>query len=421
MAIIIEMPKLSDTMEEGAIASWQKKVGDFVEEGDVLVEIETDKATMEYESPEEGTLLKILVEGGSRCDLNAPIAVLGEEGEDADEALKEHGGGTSVSAGGHGDSVKEVPKKDDSPKAVPQSAASTSGGKVKASPLARKMAEKKGIDLQSVKGTGPNGRVIKRDLEGALDSSPVAATSSKSQAPSTSAASFAAPGAEDRVISLSMMRSTIAKRLGEAKISAPHFYLTRSINMDQAMAWRKEVNGSLAEGESKVSVNDIVIMAAAKALAHHPQVNASWRGDHILEYGNVHISMAVATEKGLVTPVITNTNGRGVKSIAAEAKSLVSKVKNGENLDYSGGTFTISNLGMFGIEEFTAIINPPQGAILAVGAAVPTPVVVNGEVQVAAMMKVTLSCDHRVIDGAVGAKFLQTLVKFLETPINMLT
>ena len=294
MAIVIDMPKLSDTMEEGAVASWQKKVGDFVEEGEVLLEIETDKATMEYESPEEGTLLKILVEAGSRCALNAPVAVLGEEGDDIEAALKEFA--ASMGQGSSNDHAETSSSKSEpQPEAANQAShsntqtQSSSGAKVKASPLAKKMADKKGIDLSTIKGSGPNGRVIKRDLEGAASGSDSSASTSSSTA--SSAASFSAPGSEDRVISLSMMRSTIAKRLGEAKNSAPHFYLTRSINMDAALSWRKEINGALAEGESKVSVNDIVIMAVAKALSHHPQVNASWRGDHILEYGNVHICL----------------------------------------------------------------------------------------------------------------------------------
>jgi pyruvate dehydrogenase E2 component (dihydrolipoamide acetyltransferase) len=436
MAVVVEMPKLSDTMEEGGIAAWHKKVGEMVEEGDLLLEIETDKATMEYESPEEGILLRIVKEAGSKSALNAPIAVLGEEGEgdkEVDAALAAFGGGASSSAAAS-DSSHAAPS-DSAPAASPAPASpstsvasspAASGKRIKASPLAKKIAASKGIDLSTVAGSGPAGRVVKRDLDGAAaGSSASAAVSSGTFVAASAIAAASAMGAgsqqADQKLPVNMMRSTIAKRLTSAKNDAPHFYLNRSVNMKAMLDWRKDLNANKQEEEPKVSVNDLVVMAVAKSLRLHPAMNVSWQGDHILQKGSVHVAIAVGTDAGLVTPVIPNTDMLGVRQIAGVARELIGKVKRNEQVDYTSGTFTISNLGMFGIEEFTAIINPPQGAILAVGAAVSRPWAnEKGEVEVQPRMSMTLSCDHRVIDGVVGAKYLQTLARFLENPLTML-
>lgn len=444
MAKIIEMPKLSDTMEEGGIARWLKKEGDVVKEGDVLVEIETDKATMEYESPNSGTLLKILVQAGKTTALNAPIAVIGDKGEKVDiDAL--------IAANpASGPAKKEsAPKKDTPAKSVaaptpapvvaapaaqraeqPAPALKQSpGGRVKSSPLARKIAEEKGIDLAAVQGSGPNGRVILRDLDNAPTAGTKSAKSSERVVNYTPRAVSAS--GEDTFTPASMMRKTIAKRLHAAKNDAPHFYLTISANMTKMTAWRESLNQEAEKSAlPKASVNDLVIMAVAKALKLHPGVNASWESpangaesEGIRQFGQVHVAMAVALPTGLVTPVIRNTDHLGIRDIAFFSRDLATKAKAGQltNEDYAGGTFTISNLGMFGIEEFTAIINPPQAAILAVGAVIKQPAVdEKGQVVAQSRMKMTMSCDHRVIDGAMGAQFLQTLVKYLEDPLMML-
>lgn len=413
MAQIIQMPKLSDTMEEGAVASWHKKVGDKVKEGDLLLEIETDKATMEYESPESGVLLKIVVEAGQKCALNAPIAVLGDKDEDPEEALK----GSST--------PKDIPPPPEKPlqeakadkpaaqssvatKQNPSSAASSSS-RIKVSPLAKKIAAEKGIDLLAIQGSGPAGRIVQKDVENTSTSNAV----QRSTAMITNG--------EDQIIPVNMMRATIAKRLLAAKNEAPHFYLTRSVDMTRMNDWRKDLNKQLKDTGEKISVNDLVVMAVAKALRQHPQVNSSWEGDQIRQFANVHVAVAVAMPAGLVTPVIPHTDQLGVRDISKKTKELVAQVKSGGQVDYASGTFTISNLGMFGIEEFTAIINPPQAAILAVGTSKDTPVVDNGEIKIKSIMKITMSCDHRVIDGAVGAKFLKTLCGFLENPLMILS
>lgn len=441
MAKIVEMPKLSDTMEEGGIASWLKKEGDAVEEGEPLVEIETDKATMEYASPEGGILLKIVVPAGKGAALNAPIAVIGDKGEKFDLSQLN---GTESKTGNHaGSAAAKAParKTDDGeadaskaggpakPSAAPQPgkraepspgpsaprSAAGSGDRIKASPLAKKQAQELGINLAQIAGSGPGGRVVARDL----------AAMPAAEQPARGAPR--ASDGQDATIPLTMMRKTIAKRLTAAKNEAPHFYLTRSIDMKTALAWRERMNQSLAKksGASalKVSVNDIIVMAAAKTLRRHPAVNASFAGDAIIQYGNVHVAVAVALPTGLVTPVIRHTDQMGILEIAQESNRLIQAAKAGNlgNEDYLGGTFTISNLGMFGIQEFTAIINPPQAAILAVGATETVPVIAeDGSVRAAQRMKVTMSCDHRAVDGAVGAQFLATLAECLEDPSMML-
>lgn len=408
MAQLIVMPKLSDTMEEGAIANWLKKEGDAIDEGQDLAEIETDKATMTFASSAEGVILKILLEPRKTAALGTPMCVVGKKGEafNLDELVAK-----AAAANTKAPEKKTAPAK---PAPAPAAAASSANaqvvttGRVKASPLAKKMAADKGININTVVGSGPSGRIIARDLEGASTSA--------------GAQKVLRTGA-DRVIPNSMMRKTIAKRLLAGKNDAPHFYLTVSANMTRMNDWRNMLNRDSEKSGVKVSVNDLVILAVAKALIKHPEINASWQGESIIEFGNVHVAMAVALPTGLVTPVIRNTDQLSIREIAQASRSYAVKAKEGKltNEDYAGGTFTISNLGMFGIEEFTAIINPPQAAILAVGATIPTPAVdAKGQVVVQPRMKMTLSCDHRVIDGVMGAQFLQTLVGYLEEPLNML-
>lgn len=417
MAQLIVMPKLSDTMEEGAVANWLKKEGDAIDEGQDLVEIETDKATMSFASNAEGVILKILAETKKTLPLGAPLCVVGKKGEafNLDELLAKSGGGAkapekkTAPAAQPAKSATPAPSPSAKPAPVAPAPQQTQDGRVKASPLAKKVAADKGIDLSHVQGSGPAGRVIVRDLDNASSGSPSSARAVRS--------------GEDRVIALSMMRKTIAKRLLAGKNEAPHFYLTVSADMSRMNDWRARLNKDAEKTGVKVSVNDLITLAAAKALAQHPGINASWQGESILEYGNVHVAMAVALPTGLVTPVIRHTDQLQIRDIARAAKDLAGKAKDGKltNEDYTGGTFTISNLGMFGIEEFTAIINPPQAAILAVGATISTPWVdAKGGVVAQPRMKMTLSCDHRVIDGAMGAQFLQTLVAFIEDPLNML-
>ncbi|MEN9835079.1 MAG: hypothetical protein RL011_1272 [Pseudomonadota bacterium] len=435
MARVIEMPKLSDTMEEGGIANWLKKEGEKINEGEPLVEIETDKATQEYESPEEGVVLKILVQPGKTVALRTPIAVVGEAGEKYDLGALTGGGAKSGASAAAPLAAPQVslkaPAKPTTSAAAPTvQAQPVGGGRVKASPLARKVAAELGVDVSQIVGTGPQGRVVLRDIEqSAAGSSGAVDALSKPSVPQPAAPVPAAATVGSTATPVSMMRKTIAKRLTAAKNDAPHFYLTVSANVAKLETWRQALNEAAAKANAKggslakVSVNDVVILAVARALRHHPQVNASWQGDTILHHGEAHIAVAVALPEGLVTPVIRRADVLGVREIAAAARDLATKAKDGllSNDAFTGGTFTISNLGMFGIEEFTAIINPPQAAILAVGAATPTPWVDEQErLVVQQRMKMTLSCDHRVVDGATGAKFLQTLVSYLEDPMQML-
>jgi len=431
MARVIEMPKLSDTMEEGGIANWLKKEGEKINEGEPLVEIETDKATQEYESPEEGVVLKILVQPGKTVALRTPIAVVGDAGETYDLGALTGGAAKSATAAAAPLAAPQVSQKAPAKPATPTvQAQPVGGGRVKASPLARKVAAELGVDVSQIVGTGPAGRVVLRDIEqsAAGVATPVAALS-KPSVPQPAAPVPAASTVGATVTPVSMMRKTIAKRLTAAKNEAPHFYLTVSANVAKLETWRQSLNDAAAKANAKggslakVSVNDVVILAVARALRHHPQVNASWQGETIVHHGEAHIAVAVALPEGLVTPVIRRADVLGVREIAAAARDLATKAKDGllSNDAFTGGTFTISNLGMFGVEEFTAIINPPQAAILAVGAATPTPWVDEQErLVVQQRMKMTLSCDHRVVDGATGAKFLQTLVSYLEDPMQML-
>ena len=413
MAEIIEMPKLSDTMEEGGIAAWLKKEGDFINEGEAFVEIETDKATMEYNSPIEGTLLKILVPAGKTSALNAPICIVGDKGEKFDlEGLL----GTK--------SKPTPPSEISKPAAVPANVAAQPPmtDRLRASPLARRVAESKHLDLNQVSGTGPNGRVIIRDVEQALQGNDQ--DRAKSQQESLPSPILMAPGSGDRDIPLSLMRKTIAKRLLAGKNEAPHFYLTRSVNMTRFNAWRQRLNSDAeALKLNKVSVNDLLVLAVSRALIKHPEVNSSWQGEAIRRYAAAHVAIAVAIPDGLITPVVRHAHTLGARDIAKVTKELIEKAKNGglKPDEYQGGTFSISNLGMLGIEHFTAIINPPQAAILAVGATIASAWVnEQGVIEVQPRMTMTLSCDHRVIDGAIGANFLLSLASYLEDPLLIL-
>jgi pyruvate dehydrogenase E2 component (dihydrolipoamide acetyltransferase) len=411
----MEMPKLSDTMKEGAVARWLKKEGEKVTAGIPVVEIETDKATMEFESPASGTLLKIIVGDKQTCELNAPIAVIGKPDENWQEAVDKY---LSKKKGGAASAKTAAPAAAPAAAAAPVSAPATqvaaTTDRLRVSPLAKRVAADKGIDLRSVQGSGPNGRIIVRDVEN---------LSGGVQAPSAALPAFAgAPAAEMEKVSLSMMRKTIARRLVESTTTAPHFFLTISLNMGPLLAWRKATLAKLPESD-KFSVNDLIVFLVSRALRKHPNINSSWQGDYIAQYNSVHMGVAVALPAGLVTPVVRHSDKLSLVQIAQKNRELIKLARDGKLQpdDYSGGTFTISNLGMSGIEEFTAIINPPQAAILAVGTTMATPVVNDsGDVVVEQRMKVTLSCDHRVIDGAQGAEFLKTLKTFVEDPMSCL-
>ncbi|MEJ8756980.1 pyruvate dehydrogenase complex dihydrolipoamide acetyltransferase [Pontibacter sp. H259] len=439
-ASVIRMPKMSDTMTEGVLVSWLKKVGDKVKSGDVLAEVETDKATMELESYEDGTLLYTGVNAGDSVAIDAIIAIIGEESADYKALLE---GGTASDNKGTADTQERQENQqtdaaiDASTSTVtsekveetkvpaqgqPQESAPAEGGRIKASPLAKKLAQDKGINLAQVKGTGEGGRIVLRDIESFTPgAAPAPQQAAAPQAPAPQAA-LAIPGApadayEEVVVS--QMRKVIARRLAESKFSAPHFYLTMEIDMDKAMEARASIN---EVSPVKVSFNDLVIKAAAAALRQHPAVNSSWLGDKIRYNKHINIGVAVAVEEGLLVPVVRNADYKSLSVIAAEVKDLGGKAKSKklQPSDWEGNTFTISNLGMFGIEEFTAIINPPDACIMAVGAIKQTPVVRNGNIQIGNVMKVTLSCDHRVVDGAVGSAFLQTFKNLLENPVRIL-
>ena len=411
-AAVIRMPKMSDTMTEGVIAAWHKKVGDKVKAGELLAEVETDKATMELESYEDGTLLYIGIDAGQSVPVDGIIAIIGEPDADYKALLN---AGTKSAAPTQ---ATEKQTNQDSPKNTPPTTktADNVDSRIKASPLAKKLAQEKGLDLSKVSGSGENGRVVKKDVENFKASvEPQQNAGAGAQMPSA-----VVPGKESyEEVPLSQMRKTIAKRLSESLYTAPHFYLTMEINMDKAIEARKGINEYL---DSKISFNDFVIKAAAMSLRQHPKVNASWLGDKIRYNHHVHIGMAVAVEEGLLVPVIRFADAKSLSQISADAKILGAKAKNKQlqPAEWEGNTFTISNLGMFGIEEFTAIINPPDACILAVGGIKETVVVKNGEMKVGNVMKVTLSCDHRVVDGAVGSAFLQTLKALLEEPVRML-
>lgn len=416
-AEIVLMPKMSDTMAEGVIAAWHKKVGDAVKSGELLAEIETDKATMEYESYNTGTLLYIGANAKESVPVNGVLAIIGEAGADWQTLLKAHQskGASTSSASAPAETKTTVAA------SAPVAEAVSSNGRVKASPLAKKMAKDMGFDISKIKGSGEGGRVTKQDVE---SYKPSAAPASTSSAPaSKGAAPVVLPqvvGQESfEEITVSQMRKTIARRLSESKFTAPHFYLTMEINMDKAIEARKSINDM---SPVKVSFNDMVIKAVAAALRQNPDVNVSWLGDKMRKNHHINIGVAVAVKDGLVVPVVRFADNKSLSHIAAEVKDLAQKAqdKKLQPSDWEGSTFTISNLGMFGIEEFTAIINPPDACILAVGGIKETAVVKNGQLAVGNVMKVTLSCDHRAVDGAVGAAFLKTLKGLLEEPVRLL-
>ena len=425
MAEIVRMPKLSDTMTEGVVAEWHKKVGESIESGDLLADIETDKATMEFESFQEGVLLHIGVEKGQTAPVDSILAILGEEGEDVTALLKEAEKEVEVTEKEEEQSqdAKPVVEKTSAPVAPVVSApaptpapiaqqtvtssnfpstASISSQEIKASPLAKKLAEERGINLRLVKGTGTEGRIIKRDIDNFQGRSAISGVESFSDAP------------------VSQMRKVIAQRLAESKFSAPHFYLTVQIDMDNAIAARKSINESISP--AKISFNDLVVKAVAVSLKDNPKVNASWYGDFIRYNDHVHIGVAVAVDEGLLVPVVRFADEKPLTQIGAEVKEFAQRAKDKklQPEDWEGNTFTISNLGMFGIDEFTAIVNPPDSCILAVGGIQQTPVVKSGQVVPGNVMKVTLSCDHRVVDGAVGSAFLNSFKNYLENPVLLL-
>ncbi len=418
---IVKMPRLSDTMEEGTVATWLKKVGDSVEEGDILAEIETDKATMEFESFYSGTLLHIGIGEGESAPVDEVLAVIGPEGTDVSAVL------ASGSAPAAAEAEKTEAKETAAPVAEAQAAATpvpvADGQRLFVSPLAKKMAEEKGIDLRTVSGTGDNGRIIKRDIENyeAPAAAPVASPVAAETAAGSAVAPIVLPVGEERVeeVKNSQMRKVIARRLSESKFTAPHYYLMIEVDMDNAKASRSQINDI---PDTKVSFNDMVVKACAMALKKHPQVNTSWNEDTTKYNHHINIGVAVAVEDGLVVPVLPFADQMSLTQIGAAVKDLAgrARIKKLTPDEMEGSTFTVSNLGMFGILEFTSIINQPNSAILSVGAIVEKPVVRNGNIVVGSTMKLSLACDHRTVDGATGAQFLQTLRMYLENPVTML-
>lgn len=424
MAEKIEMPKLSDTMEEGVIAKWNVKVGDKVNPGDVIAEVETDKATMEVEVFDGGTVLKILVAEGDAVPLGGVMAIIGEEGEDISSLIGDEGETSGKEPESESKEKKQDKKESSKEKEEKEEfdpilgdlkgngsssePEESSDERVKASPLARKIAEDKGIDLKSVKGSGPDGRIVKKDIENFKP---------ETKKPAASSVSYASEKSED--VKISQMRKAIARRLSESKFTSPHFYETIDIDMEAAITARESLN---KVSDVKISFNDIVVKACAAALRRHPAVNSSWLDDVIRKHGDVNVAVAVAIDDGLMTPVIRNADKKMLTQISAETRELAGLARDRklQPEQMEGSTFTISNLGMFGIEEFTAIINPPNACILAVGAIRDVPVVKNGEVVPGKRMKVTLSSDHRIVDGAKAAEFLNTLRQMIENPLSML-
>ena len=418
---IITMPRLSDTMEEGTVASWLKKEGDKVEEGDILAEIETDKATMEFESFYEGTLLKIGLEEGETAKVDSLLAIIGPEGTDVSNVSVDGKSKKKSSEKSEKKEDKSEEKEESKSSEKKSSDATKDGGRIFASPLAKKMAEDKGIDLSNVKGSGGNGRIVKKDIEDYKPSEKPAAAKEESKGDAAAAPQPYVPAGEESFeeIKNSQMRKTIAKRLGESKFNAPHYYLTIEVDMSNAMASRKQINEM---PDVKVSFNDMVIKASAMALRKHPQVNSQWTGESMKIAKHIHMGVAVAVEEGLVVPVLKFADQMSMTQIGNNVKDVAGKARNKklQPKDMEGSTFTVSNLGMFGIVEFTSIINQPNSAILSVGTIVEKPVVKNGEIVVGNTMKLTLACDHRTVDGATGAAFLKTLKTYMENPVTML-
>ncbi|MDX2249430.1 MAG: pyruvate dehydrogenase complex dihydrolipoamide acetyltransferase [Bacteroidia bacterium] len=428
MAEIIKMPRLSDTMTEGVIAAWHKKVGDKVSNGDLLAEVETDKATMDLESFFDGFVLHIGVEEGNGIPVGALLAIIGQKGEDVASLVANFKASSPEEAPSPvAESRPETPAAPIVPTTQPETVpvvqpvaapivpVVSEDTRVKASPLAKVMAKDKGIDLSLVAGTGDNGRIVKKDIENFK--APALPVVDGGAAPMITTVVAGVEKYEE--VRVSQMRKTIARRLSESKFSAPHFYLTMEINMDKSVEARKGLN---EVSSVKISFNDMVIKAAATALRQHPKVNAAWLGEKIRYNQHIHIGMAVAVEEGLLVPVIRFADSKGLAAIATESRQLATMARERklQPQDWEGNTFTVSNLGMYGIEDFTAIINPPDACILAIGGIIQKPIVKDGQIVVGNMMKVTLSCDHRVVDGATGSEFLVTLKKYLEDPVRML-
>ena len=419
MAEIVRLPKMSDTMTEGVIVKWNYKVGDSVKSGDILAEVETDKATMDMEVYAKGTILHLAVSEGDATPVDSIIAIVGAAGEDFQSLLS----GNNVSAASENNvaetTTAAVTPASASPASTPSTPTATtpaantnnlpSSDRLKASPLAKKLAEEKGINIQDIAGSGENGRIVKKDIE---NYSPAASATTVISAPVSGVESF-------HEVNVSQMRKTIASRLAESKFTAPHFYLTVEINMDKASAAREQMN---AISDVKISMNDLVVKATAASLRKNPNINSSWLGSKIRYNHHIHIGVAMAVEDGLLVPVVRFADQKSLSQISSEVKEYGKKAKEKklQPQDWAGNTFTISNLGMFGIDEFTAIINPPDACILAVGGVKETVGVVNGEIKPVKVMKVTLSCDHRVVDGATGAQFLKTLKDYLEEPVKLL-
>lgn len=409
---VISMPRLSDTMEEGTVAKWHKKVGDKVSEGDILAEIETDKAVQEFESEYDGTLLHIGAEEGKSAPVDSVLAIIGPEGTDV----------SGISLGNQTQKKSETPKeekKEEIKKETPAEtkptepaketkpvAVSSTDARIFASPLAKSLAKEKGIDLAQIEGSGDNGRIVKKDVENFTP-----------KAISGSAQNYIKQ--ESKTVANSQMRKVIAKRLAESKFTAPHYYLNVEVNMDNCISSREQINK--VNTDSKISFNDIIVKACALALRKHPQVNSSWKGEETLIHGDINIGVAVAVEDGLLVPVIKNTDFKSFAEISAEVKDMAKRARERKLKadEMEGSTFSVSNLGMFGIESFTSIINQPNSSILSVGAIIEKPIVKNGQIIIGNTMKLSMACDHRTVDGATGAQFLQTLVMYLENPITM--
>jgi pyruvate dehydrogenase E2 component (dihydrolipoamide acetyltransferase) len=438
MAEVILMPRLSDSMEEGEIVAWHKKVGDAVEKGDLLAEINSDKATMDFESPKKGILLYIGVPEGGKLVVSAPIAVIGEKGEAFEHLL---GGSVAAAPAAASNGATQAAPTPQAPPVVtatvmvaPPSVLTVEThdqSRIFASPLAKEVAKAAGVSISNLQGSGDNGRIVKRDVEAVIAKgapAPVAQPSVAPAAPKVTTTTTTASSSSNISLGgdsyqdqpLSSMRKTIAKRLSESKFTAPHFYLTVEINMDKAVEMRPRLNEIAAP--AKISYNDLVVKASAVALRKHPAINSSWMGDFIRQNNHINVGVAVAVGQALFVPVIRHADMKSLSQISTEVRELAGKAKDGKLQlpEMQGNTFTISNLGMFDIEEFTAIINSPDSCILAVGSIIQKPIVKEGQVVVGNMMKVTLSCDHRVVDGATGAQFLQALKAILEDPIRLL-
>ncbi len=419
MSVNIEMPKLSDTMTEGTVVSWKKAEGDAVEMGDIIAEIETDKATMEMEAFDDGVMAKIIIPEGGKAPVGSLLAILAEEGESVEEAIA--GSGDAAAAPAAAPAAAEAAPAAAS--AAPAPAVSADGDRLKVSPLARKVGAESGVDLSTVTGTGAGGRIIKDDvLKAAAAPAPAAAAPSAAPAPAPQAINPVA-SAEDQKLPLSSMRKIIADRLLTSKVTIPHFYLHVEVDAGQLMSLRKQINSQAeATHGNKYTVNDFITKALINACMAVPAVNASYAGDHIVQFGNVGVSVAIAVEDGLVTPVVKQAQAKSLLQISKEIKDMAARARDKKLRpdEFDGGTVTISNLGSYGIESFDAIVNPPQAAILSVGGIFDKPVVKNGEIVPAKIMNIGLSCDHRVVDGAVAATFLNEVKKLIENPALML-